>query len=299
MTAIPSTEGVHPGAAGLDARPDTAILETLLDSQTEALAAVRPAIGVLATAADAAAAALAGGGRLVYLAAGSPALIALGDALELPQTYGIPDDRVLLICPGGREIAVRLTGATEDDTGAARADVAATKVGVRDCVIGISASGSTPYTVAGLSEAASRGAATVAIAGNRTARLFEPADIRVLLETGPEVIAGSTRMAAGTAQKATLNMLSTLVGVKLGHVHDGLMVNVRADNAKLRARAARIVSRIAGVPPAAAEAALDRAGGAVKPAVLIAVGGNDPDDVQKTLERAGGNLRRALAERPV
>ena len=158
-----------------------------------------------------------------------------------------------------------------------------------------SASGSTPYTVAGLEAARAAGAVTVGIAGNAGAPLIAKADIGVLLEAGPEVISGSTRMGAGTAQKAALNMLSTLVGVHLGHVYDGLMVNVVADNEKLRRRAARIVMRITGAGEPEATRALELSNGAVKPAVLIAAGAGGAHEAQTLLGRCKGNLRAALA----
>ncbi len=293
-STTPATEIADSRYAGLDTWPDDTILATLLDGQKRALGSVGAAIPALAAAARLAAEKLAAGGRLAYLGAGSPALIALGDALEIPQTYGVPRDRIVLILAGGEAITRDLTGADEDDAELARRDVAAAAIGPADCLVAVSASGSTPYTVAGLAAARAAGAATVGIAGNSGAPLLAAADIAVLLDTGPEVISGSTRMGAGTAQKAALNMLSTLLGVRLGHVHDGLMVNVNADNAKLRGRAARIVMKIAGVEQSRAHAALNQSDGAVKPAVLIAAGAS-PAEAGTLLGRTKGNLRAALA----
>jgi N-acetylmuramic acid 6-phosphate etherase len=241
---VPATEIADDRYDGLDTWRDDAILTALFEGQRRALASVEAAIPQLARAAQAAARKLEAGGRLVYLASGSPALISLGDALEIPQTYGVPRDRILLIFAGGPAILENLTGVDEDNGAAAIADVEAHGIGETDCVIATSASGSTPYTVAGLTAARAAGAATVGIAGNAGTPLLAAAEIGVLLDAGPEVISGSTRMGAGTAQKAALNMLSTLIGVHLGHVYDGLMVNVTADNDKLRRRAARIVMRI-------------------------------------------------------
>lgn len=294
-TAALATEIAEDRFAGLDTWPDATILAALLDGQKRALASVEAAIPALAQAAAAAAAALAGGGRLVYLASGSPALMSLADALEIPQTYGIAHDRVVLILADGAGIATRLNGMREDDAEGARADVAAQRVGAGDCVVAISASGSTPYTVAGLEAARKAGARTVGIAGNAGAPLLAAAEIPVLLDAGPEVISGSTRMGAGTAQKAALNMLSTLVGVRLGHVYDGLMVNVKADNEKLRIRSARIVSRITGVPEARARETLELSGGEVKPAILIAAGAQGLAAANALLAETGGNVREALA----
>lgn len=295
--AAPATETAERRYAGLDTWGDDAILTALLDGQRRGLDSVTAAIPALARAAALGAAKLADGGRLVYLAAGSPALISLGDALEIPQTYGIARDRILLLFAGGHAITESLTGVDEDRADLARRDVAAAQIGTSDCVIATSASGSTPYTVAGLEAARQAGAATIGIAGNVGAPLLAVAEVAVLLAAGPEVISGSTRMAAGTAQKVALNMISTLIGVRLGHVHDGLMVNVTADNEKLRARAARIVTQITGASMEAALHALEMSAGEVKPAVLIAAGARTLDEAMSLLDRTKGNLRSALAQR--
>ena len=291
----PATEIADASYVGLDTWQDDAILSALLDGQKRALASVEPAIPALSQAARMAAERLRGGGRLVYLGAGSPALISLGDALEIPQTYGVARDRIVMIFAGGHAITQNLTGADEDDADLARRDVAGAAIGPEDCVVAISASGSTPYTVAGLEAARAVGAATIGIAGNSGAPLLAAAEIAVLLDAGPEVISGSTRMGAGTAQKAALNMLSTLIGVHLGHVYDGLMVNVKADNEKLRGRAARIVMKITGVDQLSAHDALSLSGGAVKAAILIAAGVGTLAEAEAILGRTDGNLRAALA----
>lgn len=292
----PATEIAEARYAGLDTWQDDAILMALLEGQKRALASVEAAIPDLARAARLAAGKLAAGGRLVYLGAGSPALISLGDALEIPQTYGVARDRIVLVFAGGQAITQNLTGADEDNADLARHDVAQAEIGPGDCVVAISASGSTPYTVAGLQAARAAGAGCVGIAGNRGAPLLGAAEVGVLLDAGPEVISGSTRMGAGTAQKAALNMLSTLIGVHLGHIYDGLMVNVNADNEKLRGRAARIVMRITGVEEGKALEALRLSDGAVKPAVLIAAGVNNLAEAGALLGRTKGNLRTALAK---
>lgn len=291
----PTTEVAEDRYAGLDTWRDDDILSALLTAQQRALASVNAAIPDLARAASAAAEKLAAGGRLVYLAAGSPALMSLADALEIPQTYGIAYDRVVLILSDGEGISKRLNGMREDDVEGARADVKKHQVGPGDCVISTSASGSTPYTLAGLQAAKAAGATTVAIAGNPGAPLLAAADIAVLLDAGPEVISGSTRMGAGTAQKVALNMLSTLMGVKLGHVYDGLMVNVKADNEKLRGRSARIVTRITGVDDGRARETLNLSGGEVKPAILIAAGASSLAHAEELLGQTKGNVRTALA----
>jgi N-acetylmuramic acid 6-phosphate etherase len=294
--STPATETADSRYAGLDTWDDDSILAALFDGQKRALDSVEAAIPDLARAARLAADRLATGGRLVYLGAGSPALISLGDALEIPQTYGVARDRIILILAGWPAITQSLSGVDEDNAELARSDVERAGVGPADCVIATSASGSTPYTVAGLEAARRAGAATVGIAGNAEAPLLAVAAVGVLLDAGPEVISGSTRMGAGTAQKAALNMLSTLIGVHLGHVHDGLMVNVTADNEKLRGRAARIVMRITGADEAKAREALNKSAGAVKPAVLIAAGVKTLAEAGDLLGQTKGNLRTALAK---
>lgn len=289
-----ATEIAEERYAGLDIWADEAILAALLDGQKRALASVDAAIPSLARAAAAGARAIEAGGRLVYLASGSPALISLADALEVPQTYGLRDDQIALVL-SENEIGRRLNGFREDDVEAAQADAAAQRIGPKDCVIATSASGTTPYTLAGLRAAKAAGATTIGIAGNPDTPLLAEADIAVLLAAGPEVISGSTRMGAGTAQKAALNMLSTLIGVRLGHVHDGLMVNVKADNEKLRGRAARIIMRITSVGERRARETLELSGGEVKPAILMAAGAADLATAEHLLGSSKGNVRAALA----
>lgn len=290
------TEELHRHAAGLDTEPPEAILNRLAAAQIEAASVVLSAVKPIAAAAFRAAATLRAGGRLAYAAAGSSGLMALADALELPGTFGIARDRIELLLAEGASNLLDLPGAPEDDEGQAARDVAKAGLGERDCLVALSASGSTPYAVAALKAAKAAGAATIAIANNDGAPLLQLADIAILLPTPPEVIAGSTRMGAATAQKIALNMMSTLMAVHLGHVLDGYMVNLRADNRKLKQRAARMVAAISGHGQEEAAACLDAAGGSVKKAVLIAAGADDLAAATRLLDRAGQNLRRALAE---
>ena len=295
VAATVATEAVDARYIGFDTWDANAILAALLEGHIRALHSVEAAIPALAAAAKLAADKLRGGGRLIYIAAGSPALMSMADALEIPQTYGIAYDRVVLMLADGKDIATRLNGMREDRGDEARAEVAALAIGRQDCVIGTSASGTTPYTLEGIIAAREAGAATVGIAGNVDAPLLQAAEVAVLLDAGPEVISGSTRMGAGTAQKAALNMLSTLMGVHLGHVYDGLMVNVKADNDKLRGRAARIVSKVTGTDLVTAAGALEQSGGEVKPAILIAAGVGGLVAAESLLDRTAGNVRSALA----
>ena len=290
------TEALHEHAGGLDQQPPATVLGFLADAQIDAAKAVRGAIGSIATAASIVAETLGRGGRLAYAAAGSSGLMALADALELPGTYGIPRDRILVLFAGGAEALNNLAGAPEDDAAGAVREVAAAGLGNDDCLIAVSASGSTPYAVGALKEAIRLGARTIAIANNAGSPLLEMAEAPILLATPPEVIAGSTRMGAGTAQKIALNMLSTLAAIHLGHVHDGYMVNLHADNIKLRSRAARIVAAIAGCGEKAALAALEKTGGAVKPAILLAAGAHDVAAAEELLDKTGRRLRPALSK---
>jgi len=292
--ALARTEQLHEQAAGLDTQPPEAILRILADAQAEAAAAVGAAIPAIAKAAAAAAGALASGGRLVYAAAGSSGLMALADALELPGTFGIAPERVIMLLAGGAGSLTNLAGGVEDNTAQAVADIADAAVSAGDVVIALSASGTTPYAVAALDEGRRRGARTVGLANNAGTPLVTVADIGIVLPTPPEVIAGSTRMGAGTAQKIALNMLSTLIAVHLGHVHDGFMINLRADNRKLKDRAARIVSAVSGKGEDKARDALEAAGGSVKEAVLLAAGSHGSDEARKLLSDSNDNLREAL-----
>ena len=289
------TEALHRNAEGLDIQAPEAILVSLADAQIEAAKAVHNAIPAIARAAEIIASRLNGGGKLAYAAAGSSGLMALADALELPGTFGIQRDRIAILIAGGDEAFKTLAGGPEDDTEEAAAAVAKAGIGAGDCLIALSASGTTPYAVRAIEDARRRGAATIGIANNRDSALLRQAETAILLETPPEVIAGSTRMGAGTAQKIALNMLSTLTAVHLGHVHDGYMVNLMADNIKLRDRAARIVAAISGRDRDEAAWLLEKSGGAVKTAILLAAGADSADAAEKLLEGTGQKLRPALS----
>ena len=288
------TEMTHASAAGFDIRPADEALTILAAAQAEAAGAVRDAVPSIAAGARLAADCLDAGGRLIYVAAGSSGLMALADALELPGTYGIAPDRIKVLLAGGMAMLSVMTGGPEDDAEAARAELAAIGVGPHDCVIALTASGYTPYPMAAVEAARAAGASTVGISNNRGAALFDSVDVAICLPTPPEVIAGSTRMGAGTAQKIALNMLSTMMAVHLGHVHDGYMVNVIADNLKLQGRAKRIVMAITGASETAASAVLEQAGGAVKPAILLAAGAQGLEAAEALLRDHGSKLRPAL-----
>ena len=287
------TEALHPLSAGLHLAPAAEVLARALAAQETALSALHPVLPALERAAECAAAALRRGGKLAYAGAGSSGLMALADCLELLGTFGIPPDRTPMLFAGGADALLKMTGGVEDDPALAAADVARAGLGAGDVVIAVSASGATPYTIAVCDLATKAGVQIVGIANVPDSHLLRMAQVPVLLETGAEIVAGSTRLGAATAQKVALNLISVLVGVQLGHVHDGMMVNVVADNAKLRDRAARIVAQVAGVDTGIARVALNRTNGAVKPAVLVARGAS-PSAASDRLDRAGGMLAEAM-----
>jgi N-acetylmuramic acid 6-phosphate etherase len=286
---LPATEQRHPAATGFDALPPDRILHHILAQAQASLACIETALPQIDAAATLVANALRAGHKIIYAGAGSSALMACADGMELPGTYGVNPDQIVLLMAGGLPVDARMPGDTEDDTAAALR--AADVITPGDVVIAVTASGSTPFAVALAAAAGPKIAKVIAIANRRDAAIFAQGDVCIALPTPPEVIAGSTRMGAGTAQKVALNMISTLAGIKLGQVHDGLMVGVVADNIKLRRRAAGIVAQIAGVSEAQAQAALDEAHGHVKPAVLVARG-MDLSTAQGML--ATQTLRQAL-----
>lgn len=288
-----TTEHLHDDAGGLDQRPPAEIASLLAGGQVAAAAMVEHAIPEICAAAEAMARTIETGGCLHYAAAGSSGLMAAADAQELGGTFSIPPSQLRIHMAGGLPTGVEMPGGTEDDT--TGLDEAWAILASKDSMIAVSASGSTPFTVAAGRLAKSAGATLIGIANNANCPLLSEADHAILLETPPEVLSGSTRMGAGTAQKIALNMLSTLMAVHLGHVHDGMMVNVQADNIKLRARACGIVAKIADVSQEVAQDALDIAEGDVKTAVLVAAKGMARDAAIARLLDTKGHLRPALA----
>jgi N-acetylmuramic acid 6-phosphate etherase len=292
---VTSTETISRGYAEIDCWDDGSVLEALVGGQERAVAAVRRAIPALASASEVIVAKLRAGGRLIYAGAGSSAGIAVQDGAELPGTFGIPRERIVFLVAGGLAALADIDGAAEDDEVQGLRDVASLGPMAGDVMIAVSASGRTRYTLGAAEAAKQAGAAVVGIANNEGSPLLALADRPVLLDSGPEVIAGSTRMGAGTAQKCALGLMSTLVATRLGHVHAGMMVGVRADNAKLRERARGIVATIAAVDSEAAARALEKAAGDVKAAVLLCAGARSAGEAQDLLAGVQGSLRQALA----
>lgn len=289
-----STEQRLPDLQGFDTWSDQRILETLLAGQRRALDAVERALPAISKAAEIIAPCIAGGGKLVYAGAGTSIRVAVQDGSELPATFGMKDEQLLYLIAGGREAMFDTLADAEDDLEAGSR--AAEQCGAGDVLIAVAASGRTPYTIAAAQVARGRGCAVIAVVNNANSPLAEAADHVILLDSGPEVISGSTRLGAGTAQKAALNLLSTLVHTKLGAVHDGLMVNVQAGNSKLVGRAARIIAQITGAPEKDAAEALARTRGDVKLAILLCTGAKDLAAAQEILTASGGKLRLALSK---
>lgn len=270
--ALPATEAADPRYLLLDQWPPAAALDALWEAQMAAVAAVRPALPAIAAAACAAADRLRAGGRLIYCGAGTSGRIGVQDGAELPPTFDWPEDRLGLLIAGGAPALTRAVEGAEDRADLAVADMAEQSVTPTDVVVGLAASGTTPYVLACLSHARDAGALTIGIANSPGAALLAAADHAVLVATGAEPIAGSTRLKAGTSQKVVLNLFSTLVMLRLGRVWRGQMVDMVARNDKLRRRAVRMVCTLTGCGETAATNALARASGRVKLAVLLARG---------------------------
>jgi N-acetylmuramic acid 6-phosphate etherase len=287
------TEQISPRYVELDSWSAPEMIAAMYEGQLAAAAAVRGALGAITVAVEDAVPALQRGGRIVYAGAGTSGRIGVQDGTELSPTYNWPPERLVFALAGGLDALVRSAEQAEDNEAAGAQAMADAKIGADDVVIGIAASGTTPFTIGALRAAGTSGAVTIAIANNPGAPLFEVARHRILVDTGSEVIAGSTRMNAGTAQKIVLNLFSTAVMVKMGRVYRGLMVDMRARNAKLLRRAEAIVSEILHCPAGDAARHLQQADGDVKTAVLLGMGMSRREAAQ-LLQRHGGNLRSAI-----
>jgi len=281
-----------------DRWPTEEALAAMLENQLGAVTAVRQALPALTAAVEAAALRLAGGeGRLVYVGAGASGRLAVQDGVELHPTFGWPHERLLYFMAGGEGALLHSREGAEDDAVAARELILEHDIGGGDVVLGVAASGTTAFTRAAVTQARALGASTIGMANNPGAPLLAEAEHGVLLASGAEFLAGSTRMTAGTAQKIALNLFSTQLMTALGRVHDGLMVNVVASNAKLVERGRRMVQIITGCSGAAAQQAHAAAGHDVKTAVLL-LDGLSLDQAKASLQRAHGNLRRARDDEP-
>jgi N-acetylmuramic acid 6-phosphate etherase len=292
---LPKTEQISERFRDLDAWSPEETLDVLWEAQLSAVAAVRTALPQIESAVAAALPLLRSRGRLVYAGAGTSGRIAALDGAELPPTFDWPRERLVILMAGGDAAFTGAVEDAEDDAAAGFAAVVRHGVGQGDVVIGVAASGGTPFTLASVEESARRGALTIGIANSPHSSLLAAAACPVLVDTGAEPIAGSTRMKAGTAQKVVLNLFSTLLMLRLGRIHQGLMVDMRASNEKLRGRAIRMLQRLTSCDESAASLALQNAGGNVKTAVLL-LRGLDVAAARSLLSAHQGHLRPALME---
>jgi len=290
-----ATEEVDPRFADLDGWALSSAMKAMWEGQLAAVAAIGQALPAIAAATEAAKTALGDRGSIVYIGAGTSGRVAVQDGAELRPTFAWPSERVRFIVAGGASAFVASVEGAEDDVDDAVRQIDAARLTPQDVVIAVAASGTTPFTVAALQQAGASGAVTIGIANNPGTVLLASAIFPVLIETGRELIGGSTRMKAGTAQKVVLNLISSGIMLRLGRVYRGMMVNMQASNAKLKRRAEVMVAQIAHCEPSQAARALDQAEGNIKTAALLALG-IDKDYAETILKRCDGNLRRVFAE---
>ncbi|HMD63740.1 MAG TPA: N-acetylmuramic acid 6-phosphate etherase [Stellaceae bacterium] len=288
------TERHSPRYSAIEAWSPGDILEAMIEGQFAAVAAVRAARPAIEEAALAIEPQLRDGGRLAYAGAGTSGRLAVQDGAELMPTFSWPQERLLLLIAGGREALVQSVEGAEDESEEAIRLVRRCAIEPRDVLIAVAASGTTPFTLACLREAKQCGALTIAIANNRDTPLLAAAEYPIWLDSGPEPIAGSTRMKAATAQRIALNLLSSLVMIRLGRVYRGLMVDLKAVNKKLTRRSEKILLELSGRSREEVHDALHRADGNVKIALLL-LEGCDLDEAARILDRSGGQLRTARA----
>jgi len=288
------TERLTPRYKGIDLWDSSDILEAMIEGQFAAVAAVRAARREIERAALAVESRLKDDGRLIYAGAGTSGRLAVQDGAELMPTFSWPKERLVLLIAGGQQALVQAVEGAEDEVKHARALIKSHKVNERDVLIAVAASGTTPFTLACLTEARRRGALAIGIANNPGTPVLTKADHAILLETGSEPIAGSTRLKAGTAQRITLSLLSSLLMIRLGRVYDGLMVDVQATNKKLARRSEAMLMHLTGRTEKDVRAALAEAGGSIKLAVLL-LKGCELKRAKAVLARSKGQLRDAIA----
>jgi N-acetylmuramic acid 6-phosphate etherase len=289
---VTQTERRSPRYSALDLWSPNEILDALMEGQLAAVAAVHAARPALEQAAIAIEERLRRGGRLIYAGAGTSGRLAVQDGAELMPTFGWPAERLILLIAGGQDALLRAVEGAEDEAEQALLLIRRHRIGPKDAVIAVAASGTTPFTLGCLRAAGERGALTIGIANNANTPILNEAEHPIWLDTGAEPIAGSTRMKAGTAQRVTLTVLSSLVMVRLGHVYEGLMVDVQATNSKLVRRSEAILAQLTGHGRDKVRDALHRAGGSVKLALLL-LEGHSLGDATAGLGRSGGDLRAA------
>lgn len=295
--AMTRTEKPHHDHPDLDLYSDFDLAAALVADQMQAAQAVQRALPALASAVTAATPRLLAGGRLVYVGAGTSGRLGVLDSVELRPTFSWPSDRALGLLAGGQGAMFASVEGAEDSAAGGATDVAAAGVGPQDVVVLIAASGATPYVLGALQAAREAGALTIGLANNPDAPLLQQAEIGITLDTGPELISGSTRLKAGTAQKIALNSFSSAVMVRLHKVHGNLMVDLQATNAKLRRRALALTVHASGASEAEASAALQASSQHVKTAILMLKAGLSAEAASTRLAAAGGSLRGAMSSR--
>lgn len=293
--AHPRTEQRNLRSRGLDQMSTLQILRVINQEDARAPLAVRRELPQIARAVDAIARSFQKGGRLLYVGAGTSGRLAVLDASEIPPTFGTPRKTVEAIIAGGPHAVRFASEGTEDSVRNGARDLARAGVGARDVVVGIAASGTTPYVLGAIRYAKRRGAVTVAVTSNKRSPLARLARIVIAPDTGPEIIGGSTRMKAGTAQKLVLNMLSTASMVRFGRTYENWMMHMRLTNQKLRRRGAKILEQAAAVSASQAEHALRLAGHALPVAFVMLKTGAGAAESRRWVAQSSGNVRRALA----
>jgi N-acetylmuramic acid 6-phosphate etherase len=288
------TEQSNPASASLDVLPTEEVLRIINAEDALVAGAVEREIPAIARAVDAIVAAIEKGGRLFYIGAGTSGRLGVLDASEIPPTFSAPPTMVQGIMAGGEAALSRATETTEDDPSIGVRDLLARGFTASDVLVGITASGRTPYVLGAIAEARRMGAATIGISCTPESELARAVDIAITPLVGPEVVAGSTRMKAGTAQKLVLNMLSTGACVRLGYVYGNLMVNVQPKNRKLADRARRIIAQAARVSYERAGELLKESGSSVRTAVMMAKAGIGREEAERRLAAAGGRISKAL-----
>ncbi len=288
------TESIHQGSQELDLLETLALVRLLVSDQENAVQAVLSAADSIAKAVDLAAERLSHGGRLIYAGAGTSGRLAYLDSSELTPTFGWSRERAVVAMAGGKNAVFQAAEGAEDDFEMGRNDLLVLKPTSHDVLIGIAASGGTPYVLGALEVAKEHGVLSIGLSNNPNTKILEAADVPILLDTGAEIISGSTRLKAGTAQKIALNTLSSGIMVRLNKVYGNLMVDLQATNIKLVARAIRLTRLATNAPDDMAEAALSQAGWNVKTAIIMLEKNLSAENATALLEQCAGSVRRAL-----
>ena len=293
--SVPLTEQENPRTRGIAELPTEEVVRLMNEEDARVAEAVREVLPAVARTVDGVVERLKAGGRLFYVGTGTSGRLGVLDASECPPTFGVSPELVQGIIAGGYDACHRAVEASEDDSEAGARDVEARGVGARDALVGIAASGRTPYTIGAVEYARARGAYTAALTCVPGSPITYAAEISIVPVVGPEVIAGSTRLKAGTAQKLVLNMISTAAMIRLGYVIGNRMTNLRAANVKLRARSVRILGAETGLDEESARAAIERAGGDLRVALVMRKGGVGREQAERALHEADWVVAKALA----